>query len=95
MLRRLSFSPTVEQVYVDDDTPPVAECWGDDGDFLGAAGRAVTSDLPNTDPRVAGFATSQARQITAVWPTNLDMATWAPAWAAQALQDLDAIVSSF
>ena len=95
MLRRLSFSPTVEQVYVNDDTPPGGECGGVEGDFLGAAGRAVPADLPNTDPRVAGFATSQAQQITAVWPTNLDMATWAPAWAAQALQDLDATVSSF
>ncbi len=88
-----TYVPTLEQVYVDDTTPPAAECWGD-GDYFGAAGQAVVSGIPNTDPRLGTFLTFQARHVAAFWPTNLDMNTWTPAWAAQALQPLTATVSN-
>lgn len=89
-----SFATTVEHVYVDDTTPPDPECWGDGG-YYGAAGAAVTSALPNTDPRSNPSETFQAHEILAVWPTNMDMAAWAPAWAAEVFQDLDATISNF
>ncbi|MEZ5243473.1 MAG: hypothetical protein R2707_00130 [Acidimicrobiales bacterium] len=89
-----TYAPTLEQVYVDDSTPPAAECWGD-GDYIGAAGQAIVSAIPNTDPRATPFATFQARQIAAFWPTNLDMSVWAPAWAEQALQPLDTTITDF
>ena len=89
-----SYVPTLEQIYVDDTTPPSAECWGD-GDYYGAAGPAIVSSIPNTDPRNGAFDTFQARQVAAFWPTGLDMAAWAPAWAADALQSLDTTVVDF
>lgn len=52
------------------------------------------SAIPNSDPRLTGFLTFQARQVAAVWPPVLDMAGWAPLWAAEALQDPDVTVSN-
>ncbi|GJM36862.1 MAG: hypothetical protein DHS20C19_02290 [Acidimicrobiales bacterium] len=89
-----SFVPTLEQVYVDETTPSFSECWGD-GDFYGAAGQAITNAIPNTDPALGAFDTFQAYSVAAVWPTNLDMSVWAPAWAAEVLQSLDATVGIF
>lgn len=89
-----TYVPTLEQVYVDDTTPPSAECWGD-GDYYGAAGQAIVSAIPNTDPRTAGFLTFRARQVAAFWPTSLDMSAWAPAWAADALQPLDVTIADY
>ena len=89
-----SYVPTLEQVYVDDTTPSATECWGD-GDYYGASGQASVSGIPDTDPRSGAFDTFQARQVAAFWPTNLDMSGWTPAWAAEALQDLDATVTDF
>jgi len=86
--------PTLEQVYVDDTTPSFSECWGD-GDYYGAAGQAIVSAIPDTDPRSASFDTFQARQVAAFWPTNVGMAAWTPVWAADALQSLDATVADF
>ncbi|NNE73290.1 MAG: hypothetical protein HKN26_06480 [Acidimicrobiales bacterium] len=90
-----SFSPPTAQVYVDDTTPPYTECWGDDGDFLGAAGVDITGGLPNTDPRNAPFETFVAHEVAAFWPTNLDPAAWTPIWADQALQPLAATITDF
>ena len=87
-----SYSPTLEQVYVDDTTPPFSECWGD-GDFYGANGQAIVSSIPNTDPSRGSFATFQARQVAAFWPTATNMDAWAPVWAAEVFQDLDATVT--
>jgi hypothetical protein len=89
-----SYVPTLEQVYVDDTTPSASECWGD-GDYYGAAGQAIVSGIPDTDPRSNAFDTFQARQVAAFWPTNLDMSGWTPAWAAEALQELDVTVTDF
>jgi len=89
-----TYVPTLEQVYVDDTTPPFSECWGD-GDYYGAAGQAIVSAIGNTDPRLGAFDTFQSRHVAAFWPTGLDMAAWTPAWAAQALQPLDTAVSNF
>lgn len=89
-----TYTPTLEQIYVDDTTPPFTECWGDGG-YYGAFGQDITSGIPNTDPRSAGFLTFQARQVAAFWPTNLSMADWAPIWATDVFQDLDATVTNF
>ena len=89
-----SFVPTLEQVYVDDSTPPFAECWGD-GDFYGAAGQAVVTGIPNTDPALGAHDTFQARQVAAFWPTNLNMSAWAPLWAADAFQPFDTTIVDF
>ena len=53
------------------------------------------SAIPNTDPQLGSFDTFQARSVAAVWPPAMDMSTWAPAWAAEALQPFDATVSDF
>lgn len=89
-----SYVPTLEQVYVDDTTPSATECWGD-GDYYGASGQAIVSGIPDTDPRSNAFDTFQARQVAAFWPTNLDMSAWTPAWAAEALQELDVTFTDF
>ena len=49
--------------YRDQTTPPEAQCWGD-GSFLGASGTSITGQIPNTDPRQAGFSTLTGRRIT-------------------------------
>lgn len=87
-----SYVPTLEQVHVDDTTPPFSECWGDGG-YHGASGQAITSAIPNTDPRLGDFETFQARQIAAFWPTNVGMDAWTPGWAAGALQPLSVTIS--
>ncbi len=89
-----TYTPTLEQVYVDDTTPTATECWGD-GDYYGAAGQAIVSGIPNTDPQIEPFDTFQARQVAAFWPTGFDMSVWAPAWAAEALQPLATTVTDF
>ena len=90
-----SFSTTQSSVYVDDTNPPFNECWGDDGDFLGAAGAEFTGGLPNTDPRNAPFQDFTAREVAAFWPTTVGASSWTPAWAAQALVPMDATVTNW
>jgi hypothetical protein len=89
-----TYVPTLEQVCVDDTTPPFSECWGD-GDFYGAAGQAIVSGIPNTDPALGSFLTFQGNHVAAVWPTNMDMNAWAPVWAAQALQPMDVTITNY
>ena len=80
--------------YLDDDDLGFAECWGDDGDYVGAAGQQFTGGIPNTDPRSVPFDTFQSRVIVGFWPTGLNSANWTPGWAADALQPLDVTVSN-
>ncbi|MEQ8840212.1 MAG: hypothetical protein RIB98_04470 [Acidimicrobiales bacterium] len=89
-----SYVPTLEQVYVDDTTPPFNECWGD-GDFYGASGQAIVSWIPNTDPALGAFETFRAHQVAAFWPTGGNMAAWTEAWAAEVFQPLAATVTDF
>jgi hypothetical protein len=48
-----SFPSTVASYYVDDTTPPTAQCTGDAFAY-GQSGLYVTSALPNTDPGLGG-----------------------------------------
>lgn len=40
--------------YLDDSTPPAVQCTGDASEY-GAAGTAITSAIPNTDPAIGAF----------------------------------------
>ena len=45
--------------YLDDATPPAVQCTGDSSEY-GAAGTAITTSIPNTDPTAASFNTFTA-----------------------------------
>jgi hypothetical protein len=90
-----SFTPTTGQVHVDDNSPPFSECWGDDGDFLGAAGVEITGGLPNTDPRLGTAQSLVAHEVATFWPANVDVAAWTPVWASQALVPMATTVTDF
>ena len=92
---RTSFNPSTAHQYVDDTTPPSAECWGDDGDYFGAGGVHINSSLPNTDPRTGGTDTLVAHEIAAFWPPNVNPDAWTPVWAERATQPLKTAVTNF
>ncbi|MEZ5167391.1 MAG: hypothetical protein R2695_13225 [Acidimicrobiales bacterium] len=89
-----SYVPTVAPVYVDDTTPPDPECWGDGG-YYGAAGQAITSAIPNTDPRLGAFATFRVREVAGFWPPGLDATMWTPIWATDVFQPLSVTITGF
>ena len=90
-----SATVSLAREWIDDTTPPYVECWGDDGDFYGVNASKITSAIPNTDPRSTPFDTLQARMIVGVWPPGVHLEDWAPAWAGEARQPLDATVSVY
>lgn len=79
--------------WVDDDTPPYTECWGDDGGFRGVAAHKVTSAIPNTDPRTEPFEELRARRVMGVWGPSVGLEGWAPVWAAHSLDPLEVTIS--
>ncbi len=74
---------TIEAFHRDQVAPPENQCWGD-GSFFGAAGTAVTSAIPNTDPQAGNFWRLQAARTVQFGPPADDpsqIATVAANWA--------------
>ncbi len=85
---------TSSTFYLDDNTPPWTECWGD-GDFYGAAGTQFGGGIPNTDPSIGGTATFQSREVVATFTAGLNAAAWAPVWHAAIANDVTVTATVF
>ncbi|MGQ0832400.1 MAG: hypothetical protein ACT4OV_12060 [Microthrixaceae bacterium] len=58
----------VQAYYLDDATPPAVQCTGDSSEY-GAAGTAITSSIPNTDPTAISFNTLTATRWNVFVPS--------------------------
>lgn len=82
-----SVSVTSSQYYRDAATTTETQCWGDSS-LYGAAGSAITSGIPNTDPRTTPTATLQGVRVNEFSAPVADDSTIAAA-AADWSTDLD------
>jgi len=88
---------TTSSYYRDDAATAEAQCWGDSS-LYGAAGAAITSSIPNTDPRNPPFDT-----LTGVRTTEFgspaeddgDIATDAADWAADLVTPLSLQITAY
>jgi len=94
-----TLAASTKQFYRDATTPAPSEpqCWGD-GSFIGAAGAHVQAEIPNTDPRTAGFATLTATRVTEFGSPAADaskLSTQAADWAADLAAPLRPTVTRY
>jgi hypothetical protein len=62
ILQTTGFTPTLTHYYLDDSTPPVAQCTGDATAYA-SSGMYATSTIPNTDPATGGTATLRGTRV--------------------------------